>query len=678
MDGKTCLICNCEKSMALDADDLSSALGSEIDTIHHHLCRSQLAIFEKALAGDEPLIVACTQEAPLFHEIAEESGRADHLVFVNIRENAGWSKDSSDTAPKIAALLEASQYQAHPARLKSVQSDGMCLVYGAGQQALEAAQLLSEKLSVTLLLSEAEHIILPRVLDVPIYRGDIQRAEGSFGGFELTVDGYAPLIPSSREAPEFVMPRDGAATQCSLILDLSGGTPLFTGHTHRDGYKRVDPGDPAAVLRAVIALSDMVGEFEKPIYVDYQAATCAHSRSKKAGCSKCLDVCPAGAIADAGDTVAIDSGICGGCGSCNAVCPTGSINYQYPDRADMIQRVQTMIAAFARAGGEDAVLLVHSEPFGADMIAAISRYGQGLPANVIPVALHAVTMPGHVEMAAWLASGAQQIVFMCDSAFKDELTGLETETTLCNAILSSLGLGDERCTIISEADPDVVEAQLWALPEHTVHESSAFTPAGAKRDIARLALTKLHELSPHKPDIVALPDQAPYGRVDIDQAACTLCMACTSACPADAIIDTPGEPTLRFVEHACVQCGLCAATCPEDALTLVPQLDFTPSVMQPVTLYQEEPFHCIACDTPFATKSTIERISEQLAGKHSMFADGERAKLIQMCENCRVEAQANSSEDPFAAGNRPRVRTTEDYIEAERGGLTAKDFLIED
>ena len=31
---------------------------------------------------------------------------------------------------------------------------------------------------------------------------------------------------------------------------------------------------------------------------------------------------------------------------------------------------------------------------------------------------------------------------------------------------------------------------------------------------------------------------------------------------------------------------------------------------------------------------------------------------------------------PAASG--PRVRTTEDYIEAEKGNLTADDFLIDD
>ncbi len=100
--------------------------------------------------------------------------------------------------------------------------------------------------------------------------------------------------------------------------------------------------------------------------------------------------------------------------------------------------------------------------------------------------------------------------------------------------------------------------------------------------------------------------------------------------------------------------------------------------MQPVTLYEEAPFECVACGKPFATKSTIDRITRQLAGKHAMFADPERARLIQMCENCRVEAMANSSNDPFSLRPRPKVRTTEDYLAAREKKLSVDDFLIDD
>jgi len=676
---RACLVCNCEKTMPLDAEKLSAALGRDVGTIQTQLCRSQLQNFEDKLDGTDQLLVACTQEAPLFQEVADDHGKGDRVHFVNIRENAGWSADAKDATPKIAALLRASDYESKPAQLKSIKSDGMCLVYGSGQQAFEAAKLLSARLSVTLLLSDDEDFMLPSYGDIPIYRGDIAKAEGSFGGFSITVNNYAPLMPSSRDKLTFVMARDGAASTCSLILDLSGKAPLVTGHAHRDGYKRVDAGDPAAVLRAVLELSDMVGEFEKPLYVDTNPDICAHARSRITGCTKCLDVCPAGAISEAGDHVLVDSGICGGCGSCHAVCPTDSITYRYPRREDLIGKVQAMLSAYAEAGGQKPALLMHDETSGGELISAMARFGRGLPANVLPAPMHAATALGHVEMTALIASGAQRIVVLANPNRLDELDGLRTETALANHVLASLGLSDgEPVQIVAEADPDTVETALWDAAPSAPMPAVSFTPVGNKRDIARMAFAKLHEQAPAKPEVIALPATAPYGRVEIDRDACTLCMACTSACPTGAIMDTPGEPKLRFTESACVQCGLCVKTCPENALSLEPRLNFMPSVMQPITLYEEEPFECVVCGKPFATRSTIDRIKGQLAGKHSMFADSARSRMIEMCENCRLEAMANSEDDPFSAKPRPRTRTTDDYLNAKSNGLTADDFLRED
>ena len=95
----------------------------------------------------------------------------------------------------------------------------------------------------------------------------------------------------------------------------------------RDGYLRADPSNPAAVLRAVIKARDLVGTFDKPRYIAFTEELCAHSRSRIVGCSRCLDLCPTGAIAPAGDHVAIDATICAGCGQCAAVCPTGAAAY---------------------------------------------------------------------------------------------------------------------------------------------------------------------------------------------------------------------------------------------------------------------------------------------------------------------------------------------------------------
>src|SRR5690606_17882687 len=101
-------------------------------------------------------------------------------------------------------------------------------------------------------------------------------------------------------------------------LDLSGGKPLFSDR-RRDGYVHADPANPAAVAKAMFKVSDLVGEFEKPRYVEFDATICAHARSQKVCCTNCLDSCPTGAISPAGDHVAVDPGICGGCGTCSAV-----------------------------------------------------------------------------------------------------------------------------------------------------------------------------------------------------------------------------------------------------------------------------------------------------------------------------------------------------------------------
>ncbi|MEK7820210.1 MAG: 4Fe-4S ferredoxin, partial [Pseudomonadota bacterium] len=73
--------------------------------LNTQLCRAQLANAEAALKGGRPVLIACTQEAPLFLETRAEIADAGALSFVNIRERAGWSKDGAKAAPKIAALI---------------------------------------------------------------------------------------------------------------------------------------------------------------------------------------------------------------------------------------------------------------------------------------------------------------------------------------------------------------------------------------------------------------------------------------------------------------------------------------------------------------------------------------------------------------------------------------------
>jgi ferredoxin len=673
------LVCNCQRTMEIDGVRLADALGrGEPLTVASELCRSQVGIFESALGRQGRLMVACTQEAPLFAELADGKDRAD-LDFVNIREQAGWSEAKGGALPKMAALIAEAGYRSKPTGVMTLKSQGQCLIFGKGQQALEVAMELAARLSVTLLLADPGDALPPGVANVPIYRGRIVKATGHLGAFEIEVDGYAQLLPSSRREMAFTPPRDGARSACEIILDLSGGAPLFGKGRKRDGYVAADPANPAAVARAMLAVSDLVGEFEKPLYVDYDAGICAHSRSKKVGCHKCLDHCPTGAIGPDGDHVAIDPAICGGCGNCSAVCPTGAAGYAYPVREDVIGSAQVLVDTYRKAGGRTPALLLHEAKHGGDLIAASSRYGRGLPAHVLPLGFYAVTSLGHDLLLAMIASGAERLVILADPQKRDELPALEGEVTLARAFLDGLGLDAGRIELREEADPDALEEALWAPVSTASLYATGFVAVGGKRQIARAAIARLNEMAPAPREVIALPAGAPYGRIAVETAGCTLCLACVGACPANALHDNPDKPELSFTEAACVQCGLCAATCPEKVITLEPRFDFASAALSPARLKEEEPFHCIRCAKPFAAKSSIERVLARLEGKHAMFKSGAQADLIRMCGDCRVVALAESGGDPFAGAARPRVRTTDDYVEAEaqakKTGRKPEDFL---
>ena len=119
---------------------------------------------------------------------------------------------------------------------------------------------------------------------------------------------------------------------------------------------------------------------------------------------------------------------------------------------------------------------------------------------------------------------------------------------------------------------------------------------------------------------------------------------------------------LRFAEDACVQCGLCKATCPEKVISLTPQLDFRAATASARVLKEEEPFGCIRCGKPFGVKSTIERITAKLEGKHWMFkGSARRLDVIKMCDDCRVAVMAARGLRSLRSAA-ARVRTTDDYL----------------
>ena len=442
--------------------------------------------------------------------------------------------------------------------------------------------------------------------------------------------------------------------------------PLFPAHELRPGYLRADPRDRAAIEKMIADAGHLVGTFDKPRFIQFDASLCAHSRSGIIGCTRCLDLCPTGAITPNGNAVAIDPDVCAGCGSCAAACPTGAASYALPSVDVLMRRLRTLMQAYRKAGGTDAIMLLHDGDHGEPLIDALARFGDGLPANVLPVRVNEVTQVGPEAIAALFAYGAAGIALLTRAKPSHD-------PSACGGLLRRREPSSQRLALVmgwygssQTDDPDQLRAMLDAAPVGIATQKPAtFVPRGAKRGLLETTFRELHLVAPVPVDVVALEPGAPFGGVLLNVESCTLCHSCVTACPTGALSDNPDRAMLRFTESICVQCGLCEATCPEDAITLQPRLDFQAWNAPQRVLKEEDPFHCIGCGKPFGTKSTIERVVAKLEEKHWMFtgANARRIDVVKMCEDCRVEAVVNENFDPHAVPRPPTI-TTEDYLRA--------------
>ena len=670
--------------MPLEPKALGAVLGEQL-TQHSTLCRREAGAFIQALAGSEPLVVACTQEVRLFGELAEQAPAAVPIRFVNIRETGGWSKDAAKATPKMAALLAVARLpDPEPVPTVTYKSAGRVLVIGALDAAERAAELLGDTLDVTLFSMGPGEGDATQERRYPVLSGQIHQLSGWLGAFELKWSRINPINldlctrcnACVAACPEGAIGLDYQidSTLCKahracvkacgmagaidftrepvedsesfdLVLDLRS-SPAFSQHAKPQGYFHC--GDQGPDARALIDLRVLVGEFEKPKFFVYKQKLCAHSRNEKTGCNACIEVCSASAISSERERqqIKVNPSLCVGCGSCTTVCPSGALTFAYPRPSDTGSKLKTLLSTYAKVGGKEAALLLHSQQQGARLLNDLGRSARidpdtrGLPARVLPLPLWHTASVGIELWLSAVAYGASQVwVLMTDEEAPQYHTAVQAQMEVAQAILTGLGYSGQHFRILQARDARdlaALDQALQVAPARSVAQAAGFAVQADKRATLELVLDHLIAQAPARPaaDAIDLPTASPLGALAIDKDACTLCLSCVSACPAGALQDNPQAPQLRFIEKNCVQCGLCVKTCPEKALALTHRLLLTQQRREAVVINEMQPYACVRCGKPFGTLKAIEAMLGRLAG-HAMF-QGEALERLKMCGDCRV------------------------------------------
>ena len=520
------------------------------------------------------------------------------------------------TAKEAALAAAAALPDPDPAPTVSYRSAGKTVVIGNAADALPWAERLGALLPVTVLLADAPPAPQPRTFT--LIPAPAPRVSGWLGAFNAQWE--------------------GGEGRFDLVFDLSAA-PLIASHQPPQGYFAPGP-DEAERAAMAFSLSELIGEFEKPKFFVYKDKLCAHSRNRQPGCNACIDICSARAIDSAGDRIKVNPYLCAGCGACTTVCPSGALGYAYPSAPYSGQRLRAMLAAYARAGGREPVILFHSEG-GRALLSALDE----VPDNVMPVELqHSASVGIDVWLAA-IAYGASGIMLlMTDEEAPQYRSALQAQMDIAQTVLHGLGYQGRHLRLVHAAQAAQLAAALAQAPNGAAPaEAAGFHVSPEKRNTLDFALAHLYRHAPVQAEQVALPVGSPFGAIRVDTAACSLCMSCVGACPSAALMDSPLTPRLSFVEKNCVQCGLCAATCPEDAITLVPRLSFADTWNKQVVLNESEPFCCIRCGKPFGTLQAIQNMLGKLAGHPAFSGNLDRLK---MCGDCRVIDMMESSGSP--------------------------------
>ncbi len=309
---------------------------------------------------------------------------------------------------------------------------------------------------------------------------------------------------------------------------------------------------------------------------------CIRVRNRHAGCHRCVDACPAGAIGLVDGELTADPARCIGCGNCATACPTSTFTANDPND---VRLFASACAAMAKAGGTAVFSDVPTYGNQAVTVKSLGRVSEFLVVRLARAGAREVDL---VHLAAGDKQGAALAQEVCASANSILAAwGSSVEARVTQVLPSGIQIAP------TTADGTGASAPAASTPGTGLRQPTLAADAAksASASPAKAAFKKLRVMKdgslPHfvPDDREALTDllyemgdpvqdtveSRLWGHVVIDQAKCTECRMCAVFCPTGALArfdDGQGRSGIEHSPSDCMKCLCCHDVCRAGAVTV--------------------------------------------------------------------------------------------------------------
>lgn len=376
----------------------------------------------------------------------------------------------------------------------------------------------------------------------------------------------------------------------------------------------------SSIDEVIKTLKSNINSYSYKKFTTYDKTICQYDGRREVICSKCEEVCPTVAITkdDKTKTLSFSQIDCHGCGGCISVCPSGALDYAPSNKEALFE-----MSKFYK---DTHPLIIPSKM-------NVENLEISLKENVLPFAVEGEKFLDETAFLTLLQMSGSQVIFYSDFLSK----GTKDAIRIVNDIYQ---LKYKKDAILLAMDKEELEEVLKEISfiENTYLNFNQNSLK--KREIFSHRLQKL--VGDDNLGVVITGEHIHYGKVQVNQDTCTLCLVCVGACNVGALIADAKDNTLRLNPSICTSCGYCEISCPEkDCLTIKRDvIELEPNWFKENILAQDKLFACVECGKEFATAKSISKIASMMAPIFS--SDPVKERSLYCCADCKPKIMMQS------------------------------------